>query len=77
MKLEKTCIICNSVHEINVTAQQYSDWQNGALAQKVFTNLSSDERELLISGVCGKCFDCFFEDDDDDNDNDCNDYFDF
>jgi hypothetical protein len=29
----------------------------GQLVQNEFPELSADERELIISGICGKCFD--------------------
>ncbi len=31
-------------------------WQEGELAQNAFPYLSADEREMLISGVCPKCW---------------------
>ena len=35
-------------------------WQNGSLIQDAMPYLSADERELLISGTCGTCFDKMF-----------------
>jgi len=37
-------------------------WKNGELIQNVMPYLNEDERELLISGTCGKCFDKIFSD---------------
>lgn len=40
---------------------------NGEHIQNVMPYLSVDERELLISGICGKCFDeIIFDDGEDD-----------
>ena len=38
-------------------------WEDGELIQDAMPYLSAGERELLISGVCGKCFDKMFEED--------------
>jgi len=36
-------------------------------------SLPKEERELLISGTCGTCFDALFEDDDEEEGDDPND----
>ena len=59
-----TCNQCSEVHVIEVDFQDWSDWRRGKLAQDAFPYLSADERELLISGICGKCFDKMFPPDD-------------
>jgi hypothetical protein len=35
-------------------------WEGGALIQDALGYLTADERELLISGTCGACFDNMF-----------------
>lgn len=37
--------------DLPITAEQLERWQNGELIQRVFPNLSADEREFLISGI--------------------------
>ena len=37
--------------ELNVTQEQVNRWQSGELIQNVFPDLSTDEREFLISGL--------------------------
>lgn len=44
----------------------FKEWESGQPIQSVAPYLSEDERELLISGVCGKCFDDMFAGEDDD-----------
>ena len=34
-----------------ITEQQWQSYQNGALVQDAFPNLSADEREFIISGI--------------------------
>ena len=70
--LEKKCFKCKSVTHITVDANDYKRVTiDGELIQNAMGYLSEDERELLISGICGKCFDEIFadeaEDDEDDN----------
>jgi hypothetical protein len=36
--------------ELNVTPEQIARWEQGELAQNVFTQLNADEREFIISG---------------------------
>ena len=37
--------------ELNVTQEQINRWRSGELIQNVFPDLSTDEREFLISGL--------------------------
>jgi hypothetical protein len=36
--------------ELNVTPEQIARWEQGELAQNVFTQLNADDREFIISG---------------------------
>jgi hypothetical protein len=38
-------------------------WKEGMLIQDAMPELSADERQLLISGTCGKCWDKMFQED--------------
>ena len=40
--------------------------RRGELIQNAMPYLSPDEREILISGICGRCFDEMYGEDDDD-----------
>jgi hypothetical protein len=37
----------------------YLDWCDGVNVQIAFPYLSAGEREMLVSGICGKCWDGF------------------
>ena len=50
------CPFCGHANEIEVNEADYWDWQDGELAQNAFPYLSADEREMLISGICPKCW---------------------
>lgn len=59
-----TCNRCKDQVEMKVVQEDYEAWENGEfLIQDAFPYLSADEREVLISGMCGPCFDKLFADD--------------
>jgi len=55
-----TCNKCKDQVEMAVNVDDYTSWENGALIQDAMPYLSAGEREVLISGVCGPCFDNLF-----------------
>ena len=54
------CIQCAESQHITVGTADLGNWQNGELIQNAMPYLSADEREIMISGVCGTCFDNMF-----------------
>jgi hypothetical protein len=58
--LTTICPFCGQTHEVLVFEDDYDAWQGGARAQDVFFYLSANEREMLISGICPKCWDNMF-----------------
>lgn len=64
--IHKTCFSCNETYQLEVHEKDLIAIHQGAHIQDVMPYLSSDERELLISGICGKCFDGMFTDEDGD-----------
>ena len=54
------CIKCAEAKHITVGNADLDSWENGALIQDAMPYLSADEREILISGICGECFDNMF-----------------
>ena len=51
------CIKCAEAQHITVGHADLDAWQNGTLIQDAMPYLSADDREILISGICGECFD--------------------
>lgn len=53
MQITKKSTISGKIHSMNldITQDQFDEWQNGELIQNVMPNLSIDEREFLISGI--------------------------
>lgn len=55
-----TCHSCRKEFMLYIPEDQWLRWQNGELIQRAIPALSAAERELLISGTCGECFDKLF-----------------
>ena len=64
--ITKACIRCEQTHTIQMPEKDYQRWKNGEHIQYVAPYLSADDRELLISGICGPCFDDIFAGEDED-----------
>lgn len=58
--LEARCTECKIIKQILVDPNGYHKWINGTLIQRALPDLSKENRELLISGFCGSCFDKLF-----------------
>lgn len=55
------CNICGKSYVISFNRQDMIDWLSGSLPiQDALPYLTAGERELLISGTCGPCFDILF-----------------
>lgn len=61
----KTCRICNKYELWVLDSVDVQRWQNGELIQDVFPKMSIDEREILITGTHGACWDKLFPKEDD------------
>ena len=67
----KRCNICRKEIEIKMTDEEFNAYLSGqGHIQDILPRLSEDERELLISGICGPCFDNLFRETDEDEDDD-------
>lgn len=56
------CNMCCRRYKVEVLDKDYEDWKNGeGYIQDLMPYLSPGERELLISGYCGECFDEIFD----------------
>lgn len=61
------CINCKKTHLVRLRSVGDLDkWQKGMTMDRALPYLNVDQRELLISQICGKCYDSFFDDVDDD-----------
>lgn len=60
MQLEVKCIECKKVYKVTVPDEGFYRWVGGEKIQHALPSLSADDRELLMSHMCGKCFDKLF-----------------
>ena len=64
MKIQRTCPCCNRLQTIEVEDSQYNRWMAGENIQIAFPNLTPDQREILMSGICPECWEKIFPDED-------------
>jgi len=61
VELTITCWMCGEKQDtINMTHGQLLQWRNGVKIQHIFPEMTTDTRELIVSGTCGTCFDKLF-----------------
>lgn len=60
LKLSIVCRGCGKLHELMVDPQDKRDHENKVgqkrFAQHAYPYLNADDRELIISQTCGKCW---------------------
>ncbi len=61
------CQKCGDTQTVLVKKSDLLNWKKGEYIQSAMPYLTGDERELLISGTCGPCFDNMFPDEDEEN----------
>lgn len=55
------CRCCNKEKTLPVDSERYQKWRDGKdYIQNLFPELSAEDRELMLSGTCGPCFDKMF-----------------
>lgn len=59
--LSITCRECEDTFNITVNYDDFVAWKNGRHAQNAFPYLNAAQRELLISGTCGDCWDDLYK----------------
>lgn len=52
----RECPFCGKYHEVMVNETDFIAWQDGELVQNALPYLSANEREILVSGICPKCW---------------------
>lgn len=58
------CYYCKSPQTVQVAISDLARFRDGVYAQNCFSYLSPADREFLISGICGKCWDDMFSTED-------------
>ncbi len=69
MELTIDCIECQQPQVLKVRAQDLENFKAGkGHVQTIFPYLLPAEREMLLSRICGSCWDRMFKYEDDDDD---------
>ena len=56
MTANTRCPFCLTISYVTVPVDGYEAWVAGTLIQNALPTLSADNRELLMTGICGDCF---------------------
>jgi hypothetical protein len=54
------CAYCGKPQEVSVWPDDLQKFRDGNYAQNCFPYLTAEQREFLISGICGTCWDNMF-----------------
>ena len=66
--VQVTCRDCGKIYEIPVSQSRIDEWYSkGTFAQDEFPELTADQRELLISGICPNCWNKLFPPEDEED----------
>ena len=64
LTIKRTCPICGLEQSVMVRQYAYMKWVNKELSlQEAMPELTADEREALLSGICPQCWDKRFKED--------------
>lgn len=64
LEVEVTCIVCGTTKKIQVPESGFKAWYNrGVLIQSAMPSVPAEDREMMMSQICGKCFEEMFADD--------------
>jgi hypothetical protein len=66
--ISKNCIQCNTLVEFDVKAEDYDLWVDKIeFIEDALWYIPADKREMLLSGVCGNCWNKLFEEDEEED----------
>ncbi len=51
------CPSCGLTMHLSVSESGWAEWESGALIQDALPELTPDQREMLLTGLCAACFD--------------------
>lgn len=51
------CHVCKETTRVELDAEKYRRWQSGEHIQNVWPEMPKEEREVMISGTHGECWD--------------------
>ena len=67
MMVGTVCPMCSAETKIEVSVAGHKKWVDGAYIQDALPELSANEREALITGICSSCWTDMFGEEENDN----------
>lgn len=61
IKIKLSCKHCGHTEFVMVSEQGLKDYNSGMNIQRALPELTPDQREMIISNTCGKCWDKMFK----------------
>lgn len=58
----KQCMVCGKTGEVQVDEAQFEHYLQGAAAQVAFPDLTASEREMIMTGIHGPCWETMNDD---------------
>ena len=55
----RTCVECRRRLLFSCSVAGFLEWRKGKCIQDALPELTTEQREILISGLCGTCFDTY------------------
>ena len=55
------CPQCGRITELPITEERLLSWDGKERIQNYFTELTPSQRELILTGICPKCWDEMFK----------------
>ena len=65
-EIQFICPMCNKAQILKVDPEDLEKYLSGALVQDAFPNLSPEDRELFVTGICPDCWNKMFGGEDND-----------
>ena len=59
MTIPVKCPFCHKEYTVEVPTDGYNRWIGGELIQRAMPEVSADDREALVSGICSDCWNIF------------------
>jgi hypothetical protein len=57
MTISRNCTLCGINVKFDVKAEDYDSWKEGEkLIQEALWYIVPEKREMLLSGICGECW---------------------
>lgn len=55
------CYTCKTIYKIEAPVEAWKKWAAGDMIQHSLYMVSKEDRELLLSNICGNCFEGRYE----------------